>query len=110
MGSVDEAVYDKAMERYERLENEFQANGGYAAEAEAAAIASNLGLKPNVLSQPIGTLSGGQRRSERESRTAVLERNGKRPNLSAGYSDRCSDQPREQRRPANEHARRGCRN
>ena len=62
MGSVDEAVYDKAMERYERLENEFQANGGYAAEAEAAAIASNLGLKPNVLSQPIGTLSGGQRR------------------------------------------------
>jgi ATPase subunit of ABC transporter with duplicated ATPase domains len=62
MGSVDEAVYEQAMLRYEKLENQFEANGGYAAEAEAAAIASNLGLKPNVLSQPIGTLSGGQRR------------------------------------------------
>lgn len=62
MGSVDEDVYAQAMERYEKLENQFQANGGYAAEAEAASIASNLGLKPNVLSQPIGTLSGGQRR------------------------------------------------
>ena len=62
MGSVDEAVYTQAMERYEKLENQFESNGGYAAEAEAAAIASNLGLKPNVLSQPIGTLSGGQRR------------------------------------------------
>ena len=62
MGSVDEKIYDAAMARYEKLEAQFEANGGYAAEAEAASIASNLGLKPNVLSQPIGTLSGGQRR------------------------------------------------
>lgn len=62
MGSVDEAVYDQAMARYAKLEAQFEANGGYAAEAEAASIAGNLGLKPNVLAQPLGTLSGGQRR------------------------------------------------
>jgi ATPase subunit of ABC transporter with duplicated ATPase domains len=62
MGSVDEVVYEKAMRRYSVLEEQFQASGGYAAEAEAAAIASNLGLKEHILSQPLKTLSGGQRR------------------------------------------------
>ncbi|AOY56112.1 ABC-F family ATP-binding cassette domain-containing protein [Candidatus Rhodoluna planktonica] len=62
MGSVDEAIYDSAMKRYARLEADFQAGGGYAAEAEAAAIASNLGLKEHILNQPLKTLSGGQRR------------------------------------------------
>lgn len=62
MGSVDEAVYDKAMRRYSTLEEEFQAAGGYAAEAQAAAIASNLGLKEHILNQQLKTLSGGQRR------------------------------------------------
>jgi ATPase subunit of ABC transporter with duplicated ATPase domains len=36
--------------------------GGYAAEAEAAAIASSLGLPDRVVAQPLHTLSGGQRR------------------------------------------------
>ena len=36
--------------------------GGYAAEAEAARIASNLALPDRVLHQPLRTLSGGQRR------------------------------------------------
>ena len=36
--------------------------GGYAAEAEAAAIASSLGPAERVLGQPLRTLSGGQRR------------------------------------------------
>ena len=62
MGSVDEAIYDAAMARYAKLEQRFQAAGGYAAEAEAAAIASNLGLGEQVLTQPLKTLSGGQRR------------------------------------------------
>ncbi|MFN5558646.1 MAG: ATP-binding cassette domain-containing protein, partial [Rhodoluna sp.] len=62
MGSVDEQVYEAAMGRYAKLEAQFEANGGYAAEAEASAIAGHLGLKPNVLSQNLGTLSGGQRR------------------------------------------------
>lgn len=62
MGSVEEEVYENALKKYSRAEAEFSAAGGYAAEAEAASIASNLGLKEQVLSQPLKTLSGGQRR------------------------------------------------
>lgn len=62
MGSVDEAIYERAMAKYASLEQRFQAAGGYAAEAEAAAIAGNLGLKEQILNQPLKTLSGGQRR------------------------------------------------
>ncbi len=62
MGSVEEAIFDRGMKNYSRYEDEFQSAGGYAAEAEAAAIASNLGIKESILSQPLKTLSGGQRR------------------------------------------------
>ena len=48
--------------RYGRLEDQFAALGGYAAESEAARICANLGLPDRVLAQPLGTLSGGQRR------------------------------------------------
>jgi len=53
---------DAAVRRYGELEDRFAALGGYAAEAEAARICANLGLPDRVLGQPIGTLSGGQRR------------------------------------------------
>ncbi len=62
MASGDDLARDAAMERYGRLEARFTAAGGYAAESEAHRIASNLGLDDRVLSQPLGTLSGGQRR------------------------------------------------
>ncbi|SEE47116.1 ATPase components of ABC transporters with duplicated ATPase domains [Arthrobacter alpinus] len=62
MASEDNNIRDKAMRRYDRLEAEFLANGGYAAEAEAAAISSNLALPERILNQPLKTLSGGQRR------------------------------------------------
>ncbi len=62
MASVDAATHDRAMSRYGRLEGEFVARGGYAAEAEGAAIAASLGLSERVLGQSLGTLSGGQRR------------------------------------------------
>jgi len=62
MASSDPAVSEKAMARYSRLEDRFLAHGGYAAEAEAAAIASNLALPDRILDQPLKTLSGGQRR------------------------------------------------
>ncbi|HET8989305.1 MAG TPA: ATP-binding cassette domain-containing protein, partial [Humibacillus sp.] len=62
MGSDDERVRDKAMRAYTRLEMEFEAQGGYAAESEAASIASALNLEERILGQPLGTLSGGQRR------------------------------------------------
>ncbi len=62
MASADDETRDAAMERYPRLEARFTAAGGYAAEAEAGRIASNLGLPERVLGQPLRTLSGGQRR------------------------------------------------
>src|SRR5690606_17505937 len=55
-------VREQAMARYSRLEARFTARGGYAAEAEAASVASSLGLPDRVLAQPLRTLSGGQRR------------------------------------------------
>ncbi len=62
MASEDEVVHEKAMRRYARLDDEFTTQGGYAAESEAAAIASALSLEERILGQPLRTLSGGQRR------------------------------------------------
>ncbi len=62
MGSSDEAVSAAGMKKYGNLTDRFQALGGYAAEAEAASIASNLNLPDRILEQPLRTLSGGQRR------------------------------------------------
>lgn len=62
MGSSDPAISAAAMKRYGTLTDRFEALGGYAAEAEAAAIASNLNLPDRILTQPLSSLSGGQRR------------------------------------------------
>lgn len=62
MGDDDPAVAERAMRRYARREAEFEAAGGYAAQSQAAAIASSLGLPERILEQPLSTLSGGQRR------------------------------------------------
>ena len=62
MGSADATVAEKAMSRYSRLQDAFEAAGGYSAEAEAAVITANLALPDRVLDQPLRTLSGGQRR------------------------------------------------
>jgi ATPase subunit of ABC transporter with duplicated ATPase domains len=53
---------ERMLRRYGALEDRFASLGGYAAEAEAARICANLGLPDRVLGQPLGTLSGGQRR------------------------------------------------
>ncbi|HEY7487433.1 MAG TPA: ABC-F family ATP-binding cassette domain-containing protein [Streptosporangiaceae bacterium] len=53
---------NRAVRTYGRLEDRLHVLGGYAAEAEAASIASSLGLPDRVLKQPLRTLSGGQRR------------------------------------------------
>jgi ATPase subunit of ABC transporter with duplicated ATPase domains len=62
MGSSDDEVRDAAVRKYSRIEDHFHVLGGYAAESEAASIAASLGLPDRVLGQPLGTLSGGQRR------------------------------------------------
>ncbi len=62
MGSTTGEALDKVMSQYARAEAEFMALGGYAVESEAATIAASVGLPERVLGQPLGTLSGGQRR------------------------------------------------
>ncbi|MGH4035529.1 ABC-F family ATP-binding cassette domain-containing protein [Actinomycetota bacterium Odt1-20B] len=56
------AELERAMGRYVRAEEEFQARGGYAGQGEAARVAAGLGLPERVLGQAVGELSGGQRR------------------------------------------------
>jgi ATPase subunit of ABC transporter with duplicated ATPase domains len=62
MASDDPKISGSAMNKYGELQDRFLALGGYAAEAEAASIASNLSLPDRILDQPLSTLSGGQRR------------------------------------------------
>jgi ATPase subunit of ABC transporter with duplicated ATPase domains len=59
---LDGDARDKAIQRYSRLQDEFDAKGGYVAEAEAKRTAANLGIDNDDLSQPVATMSGGQRR------------------------------------------------
>ncbi|NDJ90314.1 ATP-binding cassette domain-containing protein [Mycolicibacter kumamotonensis] len=59
---VDDTERDRAIRRYGQLEERFAALGGYAAESEAGRICTSLGLPDRVLTQPLRTLSGGQRR------------------------------------------------
>jgi len=62
MATTEGEELDKSMASYARAEAELTAAGGYGAESEAARIAANLGLPDRAMSQPLGTLSGGQRR------------------------------------------------
>ncbi|HHW84510.1 MAG TPA: ABC-F family ATP-binding cassette domain-containing protein [Actinomycetales bacterium] len=62
MATTEGSRLAKAMERHARLDAEFTASGGWAAESEAARITASLGLPARVLDQPLETLSGGQRR------------------------------------------------
>src|SRR5699024_9315890 len=56
------AEQQKYITRYSNLLEKFEQLGGYASDAEASAIAANLGLDETVLEKPLGVLSGGQRR------------------------------------------------
>ncbi len=62
MATEDDEERERLINRYARAEAEFEALGGYAVESQAAAIAASVGLADRILSQPLGTLSGGQRR------------------------------------------------
>jgi ATPase subunit of ABC transporter with duplicated ATPase domains len=62
MASADPAVSERGMRRYAAADTELHAGGGYAADAEAAQIASSLGIPERLMVQPLRTLSGGQRR------------------------------------------------
>ncbi|HLR55314.1 MAG TPA: ABC-F family ATP-binding cassette domain-containing protein, partial [Actinomycetales bacterium] len=62
MASAVAETQTRAMRRYPRLEAQFLARGGWAAESEAARIAANLGIGEELLERELHTLSGGQRR------------------------------------------------
>ncbi len=62
MAEASADALDRAPAAYSRAEAAFLAGGGYAAEAEAARVAAGVGLPARVLDQPVGELSGGQRR------------------------------------------------
>jgi ATPase subunit of ABC transporter with duplicated ATPase domains len=56
------AERDRGIARFARLHEEFEAKGGFVAEAEAKRIAANVGIGNDELVQPVKTMSGGQRR------------------------------------------------
>jgi ATPase subunit of ABC transporter with duplicated ATPase domains len=53
---------DAAIRRFALLQDEFEAKGGYVAEAEAKQLAAGIGIGTEELGQPVATMSGGQRR------------------------------------------------
>ncbi len=53
---------DRGIVRFSRLHDEFEAKGGFVAEAEAKRIAANVGIGNDELGQEVRTMSGGQRR------------------------------------------------
>jgi ATPase subunit of ABC transporter with duplicated ATPase domains len=53
---------DRGIARFGRLHDEFEAKGGFVAEAEAKRMAASLGIGHQELDQPVATMSGGQRR------------------------------------------------
>ena len=66
--AMEEHPDERAVARYSRAEELFRANGGYAAESEARAIAAGLGLDGSRQDRPVGVLSGGERRRAEISR------------------------------------------
>src|SRR5215210_5826258 len=48
------------MERYGRLQSEFERDGGYAYRARAASTISSLGFAPEDWKRPVGSFSGGE--------------------------------------------------
>jgi ATPase subunit of ABC transporter with duplicated ATPase domains len=51
---------DALMERYGRLQSEFERDGGYEYRARAASTLSSLGFSPEDWKRPVGSFSGGE--------------------------------------------------
>ena len=80
--AMEENPTDRNVARFSRAQEEFQVNGGYAAESEARALAAGLGLDETRMELPIGVLSGGERRRVELARI-----------LFAGSDVLCLDEP-----------------
>jgi ATPase subunit of ABC transporter with duplicated ATPase domains len=58
----DARARDRAVKAFANLQDRFEIEGGYRAEAEAKQIAAGLGLPSGKLDRPLAELSGGERR------------------------------------------------
>jgi ATP-binding cassette subfamily F protein 3 len=57
---LSENPSDVLLERYGRLQGEFQRDGGYEYRARAASTLSSLGFDPDDWKRPVGSFSGGE--------------------------------------------------
>ncbi len=57
---LSEDPSDALMERYGRLQSEFERDGGYEYRARAASALSSLGFAPEDWKRPVGSFSGGE--------------------------------------------------
>jgi ATPase subunit of ABC transporter with duplicated ATPase domains len=60
--SADSKARDRAIKRFSSLQERFEMDGGYRAEAEARSVAAGLGIPAGGLDRPLSGLSGGERR------------------------------------------------
>ena len=60
--SPDARARDRAIKRFSGLQERFEHEGGYRAEAEARRIGAGLGIPASGLDRPLSGLSGGERR------------------------------------------------
>jgi ATP-binding cassette, subfamily F, member 3 len=58
--SLGEGSSEKEMERYGRLQSEFERDGGYEYRARAASTLTSLGFDPEQWKRPVGSFSGGE--------------------------------------------------
>jgi ATP-binding cassette subfamily F protein 3 len=64
---------DRLTEEYSELDNRYRLSGGYDAENRAAMILAGLGLGRDKLSQPVATLSGGEKTRAMIARALMAE-------------------------------------
>ncbi len=59
---IEEDPSPRNIDRFARAEERFRIDGGYSAESEVRRLADGLGLVADRVDQPLGVLSGGERR------------------------------------------------
>jgi ATPase subunit of ABC transporter with duplicated ATPase domains len=59
---LEEDPSERNVARYSKAEDDYQREGGYAAESEVRRICAGLGLEPTRVDLPVDVLSGGERR------------------------------------------------
>jgi ATPase subunit of ABC transporter with duplicated ATPase domains len=69
----DARARDRAVKSFGNLQDRFELEGGYRAEAEARRVASGLGLDNDLLDRPLAELSGGERRRVELARVLLSE-------------------------------------